>query len=87
MAARKVLSAAAASLLLSGCVTLSGTYAVTAVRADGTPAKVNIMAEGRGIYTARNAICASEPGATVTIKDARTGQELRSESPYKCKGR
>ncbi|HEX5538749.1 MAG TPA: hypothetical protein VFX01_03075 [Methylophilaceae bacterium] len=43
------------------------------------------MAEGSGIYTVTNALCAAYPGATVVIKDAKAGEELKSESPHKCK--
>ena len=72
-------------LLLGGCVTTSGMYSVTATNADGTPIKQRIMAEGSGIYSARNALCIANPGATVNIKNVENGQELKSESPYKCK--
>lgn len=71
--------------LLSGCVTMSGTYLITAHRFDGTPLN-SMMAEGSGIYTVKNAICLSEPGAVITIKDAKTGQEIQSESPHQCGG-
>jgi hypothetical protein len=33
----------------------------------------------------RNALCLNHPGATVVIRDAKTGEELKSESPYRCK--
>ena len=71
---------------LSGCVTMSGTYKVNGIRSDGTTVRPQFTAEGRHIYTARNAICAAYPDATVTIVDISTGEELTSESPYKCKG-
>ena len=71
--------------LVSGCVTLSGIYTVTATQADGTAVPVNVVAEGSGIYTARNGICAAFPGATVRIADRATGKELQSESPYRCR--
>lgn len=86
MMVRQVLLVGSIALSLSGCVTLSGTYVITATRADGTPINVHMMAEGRGIYTAKNAICAAEPGATITIRDVETKQELKSESPHKCRG-
>lgn len=73
---------------LSGCVTLSGTYVITATDAEGreVASNVQMMAEGRGIYSARNALCANNPGGVVHIKDIQTGKELQSESPYRCKG-
>lgn len=74
------------TLGLSGCVTLSGTYAISASDADGREVSSNVRmtAEGSGIYSARNAICATSPGATVRIHDIQTGKELQSESPYRC---
>ncbi len=74
-------------LLLAGCVTMSGNYVVTAEGSDGATvgSQFAITAEGSGIYSARNALCATYPGATVHIKDAATGEELKGESPYKCR--
>lgn len=76
-----------AALLLSGCVTMSGNYVVTAEGSDGAAvaSQLAITAQGSGIYTARNAFCSNYPGATVHIKDAVTGEELKGESPYKCR--
>ena len=75
------------SMLLTGCLTMSGTYRVRAVDAEGQDLNQNIVmtAEGRHIYTARNAICSLNPGATVLIEDVTTGAELKRESPYKCR--
>lgn len=73
------------TLLLSACVTTSGNYVVTSAAADGTELKVRMYAQGSAIYSVRNAICANNPEATVFIHDAKTGEELKSESPYKCK--
>lgn len=71
---------------LSGCVTLSGTYVVSATDAEGRDLSSNLRftADGSRIYTVRNALCSAHPGAVVHIKDVQTGQELRSESPYTC---
>jgi hypothetical protein len=71
---------------LAGCVTLSGVYTVVA-RDPATGTDIpgpRIIAQGSGIYTARNALCASHPKAVIVITDAKTGEELKSESPYKC---
>jgi len=77
-----------ATFALSGCLTMSGSYDVTVVDKEGNSLRSgSIMAHGSGIYPARNALCASYPGAIVHIKDAETGKELRSESPYRCWGR
>ncbi|MBB5865531.1 hypothetical protein GGR61_003182 [Xanthomonas arboricola] len=74
-----------ATVFLSGCVTTSGNYTVTATRADGTFIPNAILAQGSGIYSARNAFCKAHPGATVKITDNETKEEHLSESPYKCK--
>lgn len=71
--------------LVSGCVTLSGNYMVSATKPDGTSIPLDVMAQGSGIYTARNAICSAYPQATVRITDVATGTELASESPYRCR--
>lgn len=73
--------------LLPGCLVLSGTYTVAAYDRNGKnlTEKINIIAEGGRIYTVRNALCLNHPGATVVIRDAKTGEELKSESPYRCK--
>lgn len=70
---------------LSGCLTMSGNYTVTAVDANGTPAKSVFHTEGHGIYPVRNAFCMNYPKGTVTIRDTGTGEELKSESPYHCR--
>ncbi len=74
-------------LSLSGCLTMSGEYTVTAQDASGEPIKTlgTFVAQGHNIYPVRNAFCLNAPGATVIIRDARTGEELRSESPYHCR--
>lgn len=76
-----------ATVLCTGCMTMHGTYRLRAVDATGVELAPNVtlMAEGSGIYTARGALCASYPGATVLIEDARTGQSLKSESPFRCR--
>nr|WP_314492060.1 hypothetical protein [uncultured Pseudomonas sp.] len=77
---------AASLVVLSGCVTLSGVYTVTAQDASGKPIPKlgKIVAEGRHIYTARNAMCSIAPDATVIIRNADTGEELKGESPHRC---
>lgn len=71
---------------LAGCVTMSGSYSVTAYDAQGKllNEKMQLVAEGSGIYTTRNAICQAYPQAIVRIKEVKTGAELKSESPYQC---
>lgn len=72
--------------LLTGCMTLSGTYQLSLQDGKGQPLSqnINITAQGSGIYTVRNAMCSAHPGATVIIRDLKSGEELKSESPYKC---
>lgn len=73
------------SMMLSGCVTTTGNYTVTAVDAQGNPLNAVFHVQGRHIYSARNGICAAYPKAVVTIRSMATGQNLESESPYQCK--
>lgn len=74
-------------LALSGCVTMSGEYIMTAHDASGAQIKKlgTFVAQDHNIYPIRNAFCLNAPGATVIIRDAKTGEELRSESPYHCR--
>lgn len=75
----------AISAFLVGCVTTSGNYVVTATDAQGNPIKATFHVQGRHIYSARNAICSTHPGATVSIHSAEAGKDLQGESPYKCR--
>lgn len=71
---------------LMGCMTMSGTYSVVA-RDPATGIDIpglRIIAEGTGIYTVRNALCMNHPNAVIVITDTKSGQELKSESPYRC---
>jgi len=72
---------------LAGCLTLSGSYEVTAKDRNGQPLSegLRMTAQGSGIYTWRNALCSAHSGAIVTIIDLDTGKELTSESPYHCR--
>lgn len=70
---------------MGGCVTLSGNYVVSAVDAKGEEINTVFFAQGRQIYTARNAICAAHPKATVHIRSAETKKDLEGESPYRCR--
>lgn len=83
---KNLIALLSASALLGGCMTLSGTYQLSLQDANGQPLAQNLsmVTEGSGIYTARNALCSAYPDATVIIRDAKNGEELKSESPYKC---
>lgn len=76
-----------AACALSACVTTTGTYVLTATNSAGQPVASDrrLIAEGSSIYMARNGICAAYPKALVVIRDTRTGQELKGESPYQCR--
>jgi hypothetical protein len=76
--------AAALAASLCACHTMQGAYSITATLGDGAPANIHESAKIGDIRAARDAICDAHPGATVFIKDARTGQHLKDESPYKC---
>lgn len=83
---RRVAALLAVGAALAGCATIHGTYAVTAQDSAGKPlaANVRMTAEGSRIYVARNGLCAAFPKAVVTIRDVKTGRELKGESPYTC---
>lgn len=75
------------AMLFTSC-TMKGYYTVDTYNSKGMKLNnYNMTAEGTGIYTVRSASCFSFPGSTVVIKDAKTGEELKSESPYKCSGK
>jgi hypothetical protein len=81
---RNLLTSLCSALLLTACATPPGSYRVTAITQDGKPITGNITADVRGLSAARSSTCLENPGATVKIVDANTGQELAGESPYKC---
>lgn len=74
------------TMFLTACVTMTGTYSISAYDSQGNllNEKMQMMADGSGIYSVRNAICHTYPKAIVVIKDIKTGAELKSESPYNC---
>ena len=75
------------SMLLSGCLTLSGNYRVFAQDSNGKVLnnRMHLTATGSGIYTTRNALCATYPKSIVVIVDDQTGKNLDGESPYQCR--
>lgn len=84
---KSLLLSVLATAFLNGCATTKGTYTVTPVDDNGKNLSPNLVftAQGSGIYSARNAMCSKYKGATILIKDIKTNQELKGESPYKCK--
>ena len=73
--------------LLSGCLTMSGNYEIKAYNQEGERLDPNMVwyAEGRGVYTVRNALCMAHPEATLITTDLETGDEHPSESPHRCR--
>ena len=73
--------------LLSGCLTMSGNYEIQAYDQTGKRLDPNIVwyAEGRHVYTVRNALCMSHPDATLITIDLETGEQHPSESPHRCR--
>lgn len=83
----RVALAVVMAALSTGCVTTTGTYVLAAQDENGVVLSGNrtLIATGSRIYSVRNALCMTYPKATVTIKNAETGEELTSESPHKCR--
>lgn len=75
------------TLLLTACVTTSGTYNVYAVdnRGQTINSKTRLISQGSSIYSSRNALCSMYPDAKIIIKDIDTGKELEGESGYQCR--
>ena len=74
-------------LILNGCITVNGDYRLIAQDENGKDLlpKMKLLAHGTGIYTVKNSLCASFPKATIHIYDLHTNQELKGESPRKCR--
>ncbi|MBN0927007.1 hypothetical protein JTL68_37590 [Pseudomonas aeruginosa] len=71
--------------MASSSVNVSGNYRVSAIDANGAELGKGISAQGRTIYSVRNAICSQHSNATVIITDMQTEKALSGESPYKCR--
>lgn len=73
-------------ILLSSCLTLTGTYRVKVMDENGKDLAphLNIIAQGSGIYTTKNALCRVYPRGIIHYIDIETGKELAFESPSKC---
>lgn len=75
------------AMLFTSC-TMKGYYTIDTYNSKGMKLNnYNMIAEGTGIYPSRNGSCLTFPGSTIVIKDSKTGEELKSESPYKCPGK
>lgn len=73
--------------MLQGCMTLSGHYAIDIYNDSGEliNKKMKLMTEGSGIYTVINGACRAYPKSVIVITDIKTNEELKSESPHKCR--
>jgi len=78
-------------LFLISCSTLAGYpgyYSIKAYDSNGNRLDgINLINAGSTIYTTIKGTCLAFPGATLVIKNTKTGQELSEESPYQCKGK
>lgn len=74
-------------LLLNGCMTFNGDYRVKAYDENGNEIAPNVqmVAHGSAIYSTRIALCKASPKATIRIFDLKTNEELKRESPKKCR--
>ncbi|PIT10068.1 hypothetical protein [Snodgrassella alvi] len=74
-------------LLLSGCITVNGDYRIIVQDENGQDLlpKAKLLAHGTGIYTFKNSLCTAFPKATIRIYDLHTNEELKGESPRKCR--
>lgn len=87
MSIARYLPILALSSALSGCLVTSGTYSIVAVDDSGADLTKGIthFAYGSGIYSSRSALCSLFKGATIIIKNVDTGEELKGESPRRCR--
>lgn len=74
-------------IMFSGCMTMSGYYNVDAYNSSGELLTKNtkMTVEGSSIYMVRNGMCSAFPKSVIVIRDAKTGEQLSSESPYQCR--
>ncbi|WP_198190070.1 hypothetical protein [Snodgrassella sp. W8124] len=68
-------------------MTLKGDYRLVALDENGNDLapKVQMLAQGTGIYRSKIVLCKAFPKATVRIYDTRTNEELKGKSPRKCR--
>ena len=76
-----------ALLLATACSTPQGHFGFEATDSQGKPINTGMVltADGRGIYTVLSAFCSAYRGATVVIRDVKTKEELKPQSPHRCK--
>lgn len=76
-----------ALLLGAACSTPQGYFGFEATDAQGKPINTGMVmtADGRGIYTVLSAYCSAYRGATIVIRNIQTKEELKPQSPHRCR--
>ena len=79
--------ASLALLLASACSTPEGYFGFEATDAQGNPINTGMVtiADGRSIYTVLSGFCSVHRGATLVIRNVKTKEELKPQSPHRCK--
>jgi len=80
------------ALLISGCSTFvgyPGHYSIKAYDSNGNrlDSNINLISAGSRLYPGIYGACTVFPGATLVIRNIKTGKELLEKSPYKCRGK
>lgn len=75
------------SLFLGGCMTLTGDYRIEAQDENGQNLlpKMKLVAQGRGLTTTKISLCRTFPKATIRVYDLHTNEEIKGQSPRKCR--
>ncbi len=83
----KLAFASLALLLASACSTPEGYFGFEATDAQGKPIKTGMVtiADGRSIYTVLAGFCSVHRGATIVIRNVKTKEELKPQSPHRCR--
>lgn len=76
-----------AVLLVSACSTPEGYFGFEATDTLGKPINTGMVtiADGRSIYTVLSGFCSVHRGATLVIRNVKTKEELKPQSPHRCK--
>ena len=76
-----------AILLATACSTPEGYFGFEATDAQGNPINTGMVtiADGRSIYTVLSGFCSVHRGATLVIRNVKTNEELKPQSPHRCK--
>ena len=74
-------------LLVSACSTPEGYFGFEATDAAGKPINTGMVmiADGRSIFTVLSGFCSAYRGSTIVIRNVKTKEELKPQSPHRCK--